>query len=68
MARGAVFDQVKAQWQQWPELPAVNQGRIYLVDSNLFDRASPRLVEGLERVARLIHPECFRTDEMEMRP
>jgi iron complex transport system substrate-binding protein len=68
MARGAVFDQVRTQWQQWPELPAVNQGRVYLVDSNLFDRASPRLVEGLERVARLIHPECFRTDEMEMRP
>ena len=68
MARGAVFDQVKAQWQQWQELPAVNQGRIYLVDSNLFDRASPRLVEGLERVARLIHPECFQTDETEMQP
>jgi iron complex transport system substrate-binding protein len=68
MARGAVFDQVKTQWQQWPELPAIDKGRIYLVDSNLFDRASPRLVEGLEQVARLIHPECFQSDETEMRP
>lgn len=59
MAREAVFDQVKAEWQQWPALPAVANDRIHLVDSNVFDRASPRLVEGLERLARLIHPQCF---------
>ena len=63
MAREAVFDQVKAEWQQWPELPAVKNDRIYLVDSNILDRASPRLVEGLELLARLIHPECYRTDK-----
>ena len=59
MAREAVFDQVKAEWQQWRELPAVKNDRIYLVDSDVFDRASPRLVEGLEMLARLIHPQCF---------
>jgi iron complex transport system substrate-binding protein len=68
MARGAVFDQVKAQWQQWRELPAVKNNRIYLVDSNLLDRASPRLVEGLELLARLIHPECYRTGKPEAPP
>lgn len=62
MAREAVFDQVRAEWRQWRELPAVRNDRIYLVDSNVFDRASPRLVEGLELLARLIHPECHHPD------
>jgi len=29
------------------------------VDSNCLDRPSPRLVEGLEQLARLIHPNLF---------
>ena len=59
MARETVFAEVKAQWQQWSELPAVKNDRIHLVDSNVFDRASPRLIQGLELLARLIHPDCF---------
>ena len=59
MARKAVFEEVKTAWQKWPDLPAVESGRIHLVDSDLFDRPSPRLVEGLELLARLIHPRMF---------
>jgi len=61
MARETVFAEVKAQWQQWSEMPAVKNDRIHLVDSNVFDRASPRLIQGLELLARLIHPNCFPT-------
>ena len=68
MARETVFDQVKAEWQQWRDLPAVKNDRIYLVDSNVFDRASPRLVEGLEMLARLIHPQCYPSNQPETRP
>ena len=57
MARQAVFEQVKAQWRRWPSIPAVRDDRIHLVDSDLFDRPSPRLVSGLELLIRLIHPE-----------
>jgi cobalamin transport system substrate-binding protein len=57
MARQAVFEQVKAQWRRWPNIPAVRDDRIHLVDSDLFDRPSPRLVNGLELLIRLIHPE-----------
>jgi iron complex transport system substrate-binding protein len=57
MARQAVFEQVKAEWRRWPNIPAVRAERIFLVDSNLFDRPSPRLVSGLELLTRLIHPE-----------
>lgn len=59
MSRAAVFEQVKAEWNQWPHLPAVKNQRIFLEDSNLFDRPTPRLVDGLELLVRLIHPECF---------
>ncbi len=60
MARAAVFKQVKAQWRRWPSLPAVRHHHIYVEDSNLFDRPTPRLVNGLELMVRLIHPELFK--------
>ncbi len=63
MARDAVFEKVKAEWNQWPNIPAVRNQRIHLVDSNVFDRPSPRLVEALEVLAKLIHPELFRKDQ-----
>ena len=60
MARQAVFEQVKAEWRRWPSMPAVRNERIFLVDSNLFDRPSPRLVDGLELLIKLIHPELLK--------
>jgi iron complex transport system substrate-binding protein len=57
MTRGQDFDQVQREWKQWDGLPAVRNRRIHLVESNVFDRPTPRLVEGLEILARLIHPE-----------
>jgi ABC-type Fe3+-hydroxamate transport system substrate-binding protein len=40
-------------------LPAVQNGRVYGIDPDLVSRPGPRLVEGLERLARLLHPEAF---------
>ena len=57
MARGEVFEKVKAQWRQWPDMPAAKNNRIVLVDSNLLDRPSPRLVDGLEVLLEIIHPQ-----------
>jgi iron complex transport system substrate-binding protein len=57
MARQAGFEQVKTEWRRWPNIPAVRDDRIFLVDSNLFDRPSPRLVDGLELLTGLFHPE-----------
>ena len=62
MARTAVFDQIKKEWYQWQDLPAVKNDRIYFRDSNLFDRPSPRLVDALENLVKLIHPEMFEED------
>ena len=55
--RGEVFERVKIEWSRWSEMPAIKNRRIFLVDSNLFDRPTPRLVDGLEVLGRLIHPE-----------
>jgi len=41
-------------------LPAVKNNRVYAVDANsYFARPGPRVVEGAELLARLIHPELF---------
>lgn len=57
MARGARFEHIKQEWEQWPDIPAVRNKCLFLVDSDIFDRASPRLVDALERLADLIHPQ-----------
>jgi iron complex transport system substrate-binding protein len=59
MAREVVFEKVKQEWARWPHLPAVKHNRIYLVNSDIFDRPSPRLVDGLEVLAKRLHPDLF---------
>lgn len=42
------------------DLPVVRNGRVYAVDANsYFARPGPRLVEGTELLAHLIHPDLF---------
>ncbi|MGV3719428.1 MAG: helical backbone metal receptor [Actinomycetota bacterium] len=41
----------------WRELRAVREGRVRVLDEGLFCRPSPRLIDGLEQLARLIHPD-----------
>ncbi|HWO41126.1 MAG TPA: cobalamin-binding protein [Candidatus Eisenbacteria bacterium] len=44
----------------WSELPAVKAGRVFAVDArSYFSRPGPRLADGLELMAQLIHPEFF---------
>ncbi|HVS38340.1 MAG TPA: cobalamin-binding protein [Gemmataceae bacterium] len=46
---------------EWPRLRAVRDGRVFLTDGNqFFNRPGPRLVESLEILAELLHPEAFR--------
>lgn len=57
MERGGRFEKARAEWLTWTSIPAVTSGRVHLIDSDLIDRPSPRVVDGLEIMARLIHPE-----------
>jgi iron complex transport system substrate-binding protein len=48
------------KWDRLTSLPAVKAGRIHAVDGNLMHRYGPRMVDGVESLARVIHPEAFR--------
>jgi iron complex transport system substrate-binding protein len=47
------------KWKHWRTIPAVKQNAIHVIDSNLVDRPTPRITQGLETLARMIHPEDF---------
>ena len=49
-----------SQAQAFFELPAVREGRVFAVDANsYFARPGPRVIEGAEVLAQIIHPELF---------
>jgi len=43
----------------WDALSAVQSGAIYGLDVDLVSRPGPRIFDGLEEVARIVHPEVF---------
>jgi iron complex transport system substrate-binding protein len=44
----------------WGVITAVKEGAIYPIDDTLVSRPGPRIVDGLEELARIIHPEIFK--------
>ncbi|MFA4859745.1 ABC transporter substrate-binding protein [Methanoregula sp.] len=44
---------------QYSSLSAVKNKRVYAVDADIISRPAPRIVDAIETVAQLIHPECF---------
>jgi len=44
----------------WGQITAVRTGRVYPLSSSLLERPGPRLIEGLEQLAKLLHPELFK--------
>ncbi len=52
------------QLEGWGDLPAVKAGRVFAVNGHaFFSRPGPRLVDGLELLAHIIHPEIFPMQE-----
>jgi ABC-type Fe3+-hydroxamate transport system substrate-binding protein len=47
------------QWKRWSSMSAVKHERLHLVPWALISRPGPRLVQGLEALAKVIHPEIF---------
>jgi iron complex transport system substrate-binding protein len=43
----------------WSNINALVNDRIYTFDDNLVSRPGPRLVDGLEQLARSLHPELY---------
>ena len=47
----------------WYQTPASQKGNVYLVDANsYFSRPGPRIVDGIEIIARTIHSDLFKME------
>ncbi len=56
-----IYTSIKAE-ERLKSVDAMVNNRIYKVsDSNLIERPGPRIVDGLDELAKLIHPEIFGT-------
>lgn len=55
---GITADSV-AQRTGWNELKAVQNNAVFEFNDDLGSRPGPRLVDGLEQLAKILHPECF---------
>ncbi len=60
MNPGTEYQKVLQKWTRWKMIPAVKNNRVHLIDSDLLDRPSPRIIDGLEEMAELLHPDKFR--------
>jgi iron complex transport system substrate-binding protein len=58
-AYGMTPEQVTAR-SGWQSLQAVKANQIYPFNDDLVSRPGPRLVDGLEALAKLIHPELYK--------
>ena len=58
--RGLQEIQLLTGREGWESLPAAQKGQVYVVDASAyFSRSGPRLVDGLEIMAEMLHPELF---------
>ena len=49
----------EAFWSKYPNLPAVKNNKIYVVEPDTVVRLGPRLPQGAETIARCLHPDIF---------
>ena len=43
----------------WGSITAVQNNALYEIDANIISRSGPRLVDALEEIAKMVHPEIF---------
>ena len=51
------FAAVKKFWKEFGELPAVKNNKIYPMNADLINRASPRIFDAVEKMALILHPD-----------
>lgn len=44
----------------YKELKAIKEDKIYEIDDNIVNLQGPRLAQGLEEIAKILHPEVFK--------
>jgi iron complex transport system substrate-binding protein len=55
---GVTLESVRSR-PGWDQSKAIQDGSMYVFDDNLVSRPGPRMIDGLEGLARLFHPELF---------
>jgi iron complex transport system substrate-binding protein len=50
----------REKWERFAGLPAVKMGRLHSVSGDLLHRYGPRMLDGLDQLARAFHPAAFR--------
>ena len=50
-------EEIAAQWDVLPEITAVRDGRVYVLDGDYTTIPGPRMVRTIEDLARVLHPE-----------
>lgn len=54
---------LRNRWPDWEQLPAVQRDQVYVVDAAAyFSRPGPRLIDGVEILAALLHPSLCPSD------
>ncbi|NOH17225.1 ABC transporter substrate-binding protein [Clostridium cochlearium] len=48
------------QTEGYKDLEAIKNGKLFEIDNNMLDRQGPRLADGLEELAKIIHPDAFK--------
>lgn len=49
-------------WKRYPSLSAVRNGRVFKVDADSLARPGPRIIDGLEALADILHPATSSSD------
>jgi iron complex transport system substrate-binding protein len=57
-AYGVTTDQVSAR-AGWGGIAAIKEGKVYAFNDDLVSRPGPRLVDALEQLSKLLHPELY---------
>jgi iron complex transport system substrate-binding protein len=57
--QNASFDYIK-QEPRLQATDALKNNQVYIIDADIFGRTSPRIVNGLEELAKITHPELFK--------
>lgn len=52
------------EFPEWTNLEAVKKRQVLLINSDILTRPGPRIVEGLEILARVFHPEKFKEPQL----
>lgn len=59
VSMGKFGEEALKKWRTYKSLKAVQNNKICIIDSNVICHMGPRLIEGVQKMAKFLHPEEF---------